>query len=80
MIQRWSRIHVQSSETLRLLKSYTIYLINALNCANVTSMISKIVLKRRTSAVHDPELDGWKKLSVEAIILASESSALDPAR
>ena len=31
-----------------------------------------------TSFVQDPEFDGWKKLSVEAIILASESSALEP--
>lgn len=27
-----------------------------------------------------PEFDGWKKLSVEAIIWDKESSAFDPAR
>ena len=33
-----------------------------------------------TSPVHDPELDGWKNDSVEAIILANESSAFEPPR
>lgn len=31
-----------------------------------------------TSVVHEPELEGWKKLSVDAIILARESNALEP--
>ncbi len=31
-----------------------------------------------TSVVQEPELEGWKKLSVDAIILANESSALEP--
>lgn len=34
----------------------------------------------RTSVVHAPEFDGWKKLSVDAISLARESKAFDPAR
>jgi len=33
-----------------------------------------------TSAVQEPELDGWKKLSVETIKRARESNALQPAR
>lgn len=33
-----------------------------------------------TSAVQAPELEGWKKLSVEAINFAKESRAIDPAK
>lgn len=36
--------------------------------------------KKLTSAVQDPELDGWKKLSTVAINLARLSNALEPAR
>lgn len=34
----------------------------------------------RTSDVQVPELLGWKKLSVEKMSLASESSAFEPAK
>lgn len=33
-----------------------------------------------TSEVQDPEFEGWKKLSVEAMSLTRLSRALDPAR
>jgi hypothetical protein len=33
-----------------------------------------------TSVVQDPEFEGWKKLSVDAINLASESKAFEPAK
>ena len=36
--------------------------------------------KKLTSAVQDPELDGWKKLSTVAISFARLSNALEPAR
>jgi hypothetical protein len=36
--------------------------------------------EKLTSAVQDPELDGWKKLSTVAISLARLSNALEPAR
>lgn len=35
---------------------------------------------QRTSDVQDPELDGWKNDSVEAIIFARESRAFEPAK
>ena len=49
-------------------------------CHNVVSVRVVIITGNRTSDVQLPELVGWKKLSVEAISFASESSALHPAR
>jgi hypothetical protein len=55
-------------------------LINALSwgfAAQTHDVLGEIL---RTSAVQVPEFEGWKKLSVEAIILAKESNALQPAK
>ena len=40
----------------------------------------KAVTRQLTSFVQLPELEGWKKPSVDAINLTRESKALDPAR
>jgi hypothetical protein len=36
--------------------------------------------QKRTSFVHGPEFEGWKKPSVDAISLANESKAFEPAK
>ena len=76
MTNSWKFRHV------RLLKSYTIYLMNALNLRRMDQGASAMSSneEKLTSAVQDPELDGWKKLSTVAISFARLSNALEPAR
>lgn len=76
--------HLESKrdrDILRLLKAYTIHLMNALNYIPLISQTLQSEGKHElTSLVQLPELVGWKNPSHDAIIFANESSAFEPAR